>query len=116
MVAFEFERGAADQGIDGEREDDDSQRSFDEALMAAGEKQEAERNAEQSGEDEPAGAAEMNFPPVLHHHDERDGDGEQHYERRGGVQGNEESEQRNGDEALAKAEGGANQRGDEDNR
>ncbi len=81
--------------------------------MAAREKQEAQRDSKQRRQHQPARAVQVNFFPILHHHDTGDRNRHQHCERSSNFKGNKEGEQRNGYESLAKAKGGPNQSSDE---
>ena len=82
--------------------------------MNARQKQQAERDSEQRGEDEPTGAAQMDLLPVLQDDDGGYRDRDQYAEWGGDVDGKEESEERDGDESLPEAEGGSDQGGEED--
>src|SRR5271165_3136926 len=81
--------------------------------MAAGEQRQAKRDAEDGGEHQPSHAARVHFPPVLHHHDERDGDGDEDGQRGGYFERDAQRQQRNGEQRLAKPDGRANERRDE---
>lgn len=82
--------------------------------MSTFQKEKTQGNTEETGEDEPACAVEMNLVPVLHDDDEGDGDRNQDGERGGNGDRDAEGEERDGDERLPKAECGSNQRGEED--
>jgi hypothetical protein len=82
--------------------------------MGARQKQQAERDAEQRGEDEPAGAEQMDLLPVLQDDDGGYGDRDQNAEWGGDVDGEEDGEERDGNESLPEAEGGSDQGGEED--
>jgi hypothetical protein len=103
-VALQFQPCAADQGIDREGNDNQSQSSFDHPLMTARQKQKPKRDPEKSGEHEPACTVEMDFLPVLRNHNAGDGNRNQHCEGRRHLQWNREGEQRDGDQSLTKAE------------
>ena len=53
--------------------------------------------------------------PVLHHHDRRNRDGDEHGKRRGHPYWNAECQQRNGNESLAETKRGTDQGGYENN-
>jgi hypothetical protein len=82
--------------------------------MGARQKQQAERDSEQRGEDEPAGREQMDLLPVLQDDDGGYGDRDQYAEWGGDVDGEEEGEEWDGDESLTEAEGGSDQGGEED--
>lgn len=81
--------------------------------MAAREKQEAQWDSEKRRQNQPARAVQVNFFPILHHHDTGDRNRHQHSERSSNFKGNKEGEQRNCYKGLAKAKGGSNQSSDE---
>ena len=73
--------------------------------------------AEPSGADEPAGAAQMNLAPVLRDDHRRDSDGDQHGQGHGDLNGQDEREERNGeDDDDASTEGDLDDEDDEDER
>ena len=67
------------------------------------------------GEDQPAGAAEVDVAPVLREHQPGDGDRHQHGHGRGHLDRHDEGEQRHRHQGFAEPERRADERGQEEN-
>ena len=75
-----------------------------------------QRDARQRRQEQPRRRAQVNVPPILRHDDRRDGDRQQHRQRRRNVHWDPQRQQRHGDERLAKSERRSHQRREKDDR
>lgn len=110
IVRPQLRQRTAKERVAREEQDHDGQRGFDRERMRAAQKQRPKRDAGKSWQKQPQTAAQMDVAPVLKENDGCDGDGQQHSERRGDVDRDEEREQWDGHKRLAEAEGGPDER------
>ncbi len=92
----EFGRLLAEQRIGGEGDDQNRQHRFGELLMAAGQQQKTERNAEDSGGHQPSHAADVDLAPVLGDDNKRNRDRDQDSQRRSDLDPQSQGQQWNG--------------------
>jgi hypothetical protein len=73
-VVLQLERRPPHQAVRGERDYDNGQDRLDDDFRDRCQQQQAQRDAEQRGQDQPPRTAEMDLVPVLHDDDGGDGD------------------------------------------
>ena len=114
VLFAELKPVGAEEGVQGQGEDKQAKGGLDRGGMAAGEQEQPQRKAEESGSNEPGSGAEMDAAPVLQHDHGADSDGEQRGERSRESERKNEGEEGDRDESFAEAEGRADQGGEED--
>ena len=107
-----MERALAHQKVSGKRHDHQRQYAFNQVLMNAGQQRNAQRNAQKCRSQQPAGASQVDFPPVLHDDYRGDNDRKENGDGSGDLNRNTERQQRNCNQRLAKAKGRPNQSGE----
>ncbi len=81
-IAMQF-RFAPGQRVKRESDDEDAQNGFDNGFGHGLQEQQSEWNAEECRKHQPAYAADMHVTPILNHHDNSHGNGNQNGQRRG---------------------------------
>jgi len=109
-IVFQLVRASIAQTHRRERADDDAKHAFDNRFGDRPQQQQAERNAGRAREHQPHGDRHLHVSPVLGDDNRGDGNRNHHRNRRGGLDGQGERQERDGNQRLAKAECRAHER------